>query len=270
MYRSKSPLSPLSSKTRLQPPTYYQPLKPPRPTELLGYLPGNQRHPGVSVGRSAPWLACIREPTSLASGALARAAIDAGAATGRLASDETARLAAARLAGVGDDTAAGILACNDGSAGAGHALWVGYVVSPLPYCNIAAKSRLDSPLLSRASPSEPRSGPARAVAARPSIERKKVVFMVKDVEMVVRLSCGLRIACWNWRGEADCSGDCFLTDGNQPLYLYPSRPLVPNTGPLLHGLRPRKSLVINVVWCTLNTSNRPRESPGHGASVTIQ
>ncbi len=43
-------------------------------------------------------------------------------------------------------------------------------------------------------------GPARAVAARPSIERKKVDFMVIDVEMAVLLFYGLWVACWNLRG----------------------------------------------------------------------
>ena len=57
----------------------------------------------------------------LASATLAGAAVDARAATGRLASDEAAGLAAAGLAGVGDDAAAGILACDNCSAGASHA-----------------------------------------------------------------------------------------------------------------------------------------------------
>ena len=157
--------------------------------------------PGDSWTGPASHRGLHKSEDQLAGAACARAALNASAATGSLASDKAAGLAAAGLAGVGDDTAASILACNDCSAGTGHALWVGYVVSHLPYCNIATNWRVESPLLSRSSPSEPGRGPARAVVARPSIERKKVVFMVNDTKNSVFV-CLLDVSCLlGWEGS---------------------------------------------------------------------
>ena len=177
------------------------------PTDNRSTPHAQPNYPAVAVMPGYPWAGPASHcgvhasENQLASAACAGAALYARAATGSLASDKAAGLAAAGLAGVGDDTAASILACNDCSARAGHALWVGYVVSRLPYCNIATNWRVESPLLSRNSPSEPGRGPARAVVARPSIERKKVVFMVNDTKNGVFV-CLVDVSCLlGWEGS---------------------------------------------------------------------
>ncbi len=92
--------------------------------------------------------------------------------------------------------------------------------------------------------------------------------------MAVLLSCGLWIDCLlgleGSRVKLSVLETVFLSDGDRSLYLYPSGHLFSTIGPLLHGLKPRKHPIINVIWCALNTNNRTGESLGNGESVTIQ